>query len=179
MPGTEKTFLNLQRSSFHPQRSFLDYIFGGTEIGLQFAIDLSLSNQPINYENSLHYMSKEMINNPDHPDWKKNIYYQTLKTVTENLEKYDSDGMIAMYGFGAIIPGGKDESLPNRTNKAGEEEMPVEWTSNCFAMNGNAEFPFVKGVDGVLDCYKKTVPLVEMYGPTYFSHFLSMVNDQM
>lgn len=96
----------------HPKVSFLDYIFGGTEIGLQIATDLTLSNQPSDRENSLHYISEAMKNDLDHPDWKKNLYFTALKLVSQNLENYDSDNLIPMYGFGAILPGGEDPKIP-------------------------------------------------------------------
>ena len=37
------------------RESFLDYIFGGCEIGLQVAIDLTLSNGEPQMPDSLHY----------------------------------------------------------------------------------------------------------------------------
>ena len=51
--------------------------------------------------------------------------------------------------------------------------MPREWTSHCFAMNGNVADPQVKGVEGVLDAYMKTTPVVNMWGPTHFDGFLN------
>jgi hypothetical protein len=37
--------------------SFLDYIFGGCEIGLHIAIDFTASNGPPSHRNSLHYLN--------------------------------------------------------------------------------------------------------------------------
>jgi len=37
------------------KESFLDYIFGGCEVGLQIAVDFTLSNGPITNPNSLHF----------------------------------------------------------------------------------------------------------------------------
>ena len=71
-----------------------------------------------------------------------------------------------MYGFGAVIPGGRDDRIPSH------EKMPKAWTSHCFAMNGNVADPQVKGVKGVLDAYMKTTPVVDMWGPTNFASFL-------
>ena len=61
-----------------------------------------------------------MQKDPDHPDWKKNLYYQALSNVAANLENYDSDKLIPMYGFGAILPNGKDKKIPMRTDSRGE-----------------------------------------------------------
>jgi hypothetical protein len=113
-----------------------------------------------------------MQEDPEHEDWKKNQYYQALENVASNLENYDSDKLIPMYGFGAVIPGGRDDRIPLYENKKGKMEMPKAWTSHCFAMNGNVADPQVKGVKGVLDAYMKTTPVVDMWGPTNFASFL-------
>ena len=39
--------------------SFLDYIFGGCEIGVHVAIDFTLSNGNISSPNSLHYLNPQ------------------------------------------------------------------------------------------------------------------------
>ena len=36
--------------------TFLDYVFGGCEIGVHVAIDFTLSNGAVNSPNSLHYL---------------------------------------------------------------------------------------------------------------------------
>lgn len=112
-----------------------------------------------------------MIEDPDHPDWKKNLYYQALEQVAANLENYDSDKRIPMYGFGGILPNGEDPKIPMKINKNGKEEKPIEWTSHCFAMNGDVSDPNVKGVEGVLRTYKETTPLIGFWGPTCFAPF--------
>ena len=89
----------------------------------------------------------------EHPDWKKNMYYQALENVVANLENYDSDKLIPMYGFGSILPNGEDPKIPMKKLKDGTEQKPVEWTSRCFAMNGDVSNPQVKGVEEVLKTY--------------------------
>ena len=39
-----------------PRHSFLEYIFGGCEIGLSIAIDFTLSNRAPSQPDSLHYL---------------------------------------------------------------------------------------------------------------------------
>jgi hypothetical protein len=103
-----------------------------------------------------------------------------LTHVVHNLENYDSDKRIAMFGFGAILPGGEDPKIPYQKNKKTEkEEKPTEWTSHCFAMNGDVANPEVVGVEGVLGAYRKTTPIVEMWGPTCISNVIGQVNDQL
>ena len=172
MQGVEKTLLSLEGCIVHPKISFLDYIFGGTEIALQIAVDMTMSNQPTTHTNSLHYISPEMSEDLDHPDWKKNLYYQALENVAANLENYDSDKLIPMYGFGGILPNGEDHKIPMTKVKDGSEQKPIQWTSHCFAMNGDVSNPQVQGVEGVLKTYKETTPLVGFWGPTYFCPFL-------
>jgi hypothetical protein len=40
-----------------PRVTFLDYIFGGCEIGVHVAIDYTLSNGPVKDPESLHYLN--------------------------------------------------------------------------------------------------------------------------
>jgi hypothetical protein len=84
-----------------------------------------------------------------------------------------------MYGFGAVLPNGKNPKYPMSKGEDGTEEMPVEWTSPVFAMNGDAAFPQVKGVEQVLRTYRETTPHLEMWGPTTFRHFLRIINKQL
>ena len=81
MHGVPRTTLDLVGCSCHPKISFLDYIFGGTEIALQIAVDMTGSNLPTDDIDSLHYISPEMEEDEDHKDWKKNLYYQALLNV--------------------------------------------------------------------------------------------------
>ena len=77
-----------------------------------------------------------------------------------------------MYGFGSILPGTEDPKNPKFKGKNGDDVKPIKWASNCFAMNGDASNPQVKGVEGVLRTYRETTPLVEMYCPSIFTKFL-------
>ena len=119
----------------------------------------------------------EESNDFEDEGWKKNKYYQTLKQVATQLENYDSDKLIPMYGFGAILPNGEDHSIAHMELKNGEKQRPIEWTSHCFAMNGDTTNPSVHGVEEVLKTYRDATPLVEFYGPTFMSPFLKQIND--
>ena len=85
--------LKFQQFELKKRHSFLDFIFGGCEIGLQIAIDFTLSNGDPSKPESLHYL-----------DMKKNEYLNAIKSVGNILQYYDSDKQIPAFGFGAIIP---------------------------------------------------------------------------
>lgn len=72
--------------------SFLEYIFGGCEIGLTVAIDFTLSNGHPSKPNSLHYL-----------DMQKNEYLKAITAVGQILQYYDADKQIPVLGFGAAI----------------------------------------------------------------------------
>jgi hypothetical protein len=48
--------LHISEFSCEERVSFLDYIFGGCEIGVQVAIDFTLSNGRVTSPESLHYL---------------------------------------------------------------------------------------------------------------------------
>eukprot|EP00483_Globobulimina_turgida_P012335 UN12358 len=78
-----------------------------------------------------------------------------IKSIGRVLEPYDSDGMIECYGFGANI------------NPFGDKKI-----SHCFNLTLTQEKE-VKGIDGVLQTYKKSLQKIQLYGPTYFNEIIS------
>ena len=116
--------MNLRDVRFNKRSTFLEYIFGGCEIQLSFAIDMTLSNGDPKHPSSLHFF-----------DPNKNEYLQVIKTVGNILQYYDSDKHITALGFGARIP-------PND-----------KVASHCFALNGDIFSPDVDGLDGVVEAY--------------------------
>lgn len=141
--------VNFQRLDFQKRNSFLDYIFGGCEINLAIAIDFTLSNGDPNSADSLH--NKNLRNNQ---------YYQALKSVGDILQFYDSDKQFPTFGFGANL-----DFYPHNSGP-----------SHCFALNGNICDPECEGLEGVLDAYQHSLKNVKLYGPTWFSPVLDMVN---
>lgn len=139
------TFVQLEVKLRH---SFLEYVFGGCEIGLTVAIDFTLSNGEPNKPSSLHYL-----------DMQRNEYLNAIKSVGNILQYYDSDKQIPVLGFGAAIP--------PYTNVA----------NHCFALNGNIFDPEVDGIEGVVNAYKNSINRVNLYGPTNFSPILRIVNE--
>ena len=57
LSGEKGATLKILQLRIEPRVSFLDYIFGGCEIGLHVAIDFTLSNGEINNQDSLHYLN--------------------------------------------------------------------------------------------------------------------------
>ena len=100
----------------------MDYVFGGCEIGVQVAIDYTLSNGQVNNPTSLHYLRNGC-----------NEYTDAINAVCSILQDYDADQMFPVYGFGGMIPGSPDQKA-----------------SHCFALNGDIFAPEVSGVQGII-----------------------------
>lgn len=138
------TFTKLQLSKRH---TFLEYVFGGCEIGLNIAIDFTGSNGNPSSSKSLHY----------HGDLSRNEYLNAIKSVGNILQYYDSDKQVPVFGYGA--------NIPNHS------------TSHCFAVNGNIFDPEVDGIDGVVEAYERAIKNVRLSGPTNFSPIIKLVNE--
>ena len=93
LSGEKGATLKIMQFRVAPRVSFLDYIFGGCEIGLHVAIDFTLSNGTIEDRNSLHYL--------DHLG--RNDYTKAITAVMDILKDYDTDQMYPVYGFGGRL----------------------------------------------------------------------------
>ena len=120
-------------------------IIEGWQINLTIAIDYTESNWDQTDEHSLHFLNE------------RNQYVNSIQSVGAILEFYDYDGMIPVYGFGAI-----PYFIPYLSDK----------TSFCFPLTGSFDQPEVKGVAGVVDIYRKTLPQISFSGPTKFAPLL-------
>ena len=139
------TFTKLETSKRH---TFLEYVFGGCEIGLNIAIDFTGSNGDPNDTRSLHY----------HGNMQRNEYLKAIKSVGNILQYYDSDKQVPVLGYGAQISGGHN-------------------TSHCFAVNGNIFDPECDGIDGVVEAYERAIKNVRLAGPTNFSPIIKIINE--
>lgn len=146
LSGDIKLFIEQFKSE--ERVSFLDYIFGGCEIGVHIAIDFTLSNGNPNDPQSLHYVN---------PRTNTNQYTEAIASVVGILENYDSDKMFPVYGFGGKPP-------------------DCQKVSHCFALNGNIFAPECNQVNGVLQAYYQSLHKVQLYGGTEFHSFLSYIN---
>ena len=73
--------MSFEQFDIKPRNTFLEYIFGGCEIGLTIAIDFTLSNGHPSKPNSLHYIH----------DLQRNEYLNAIKAVGSILQYYDND----------------------------------------------------------------------------------------
>ena len=109
--------------------TFLNYVYGGTELNLIVGIDYCYSqktNKHPDQPESLHYMNGE-----------SNLYMDALRDSINILSYFDLNGSMPMYGFGAKLP-------PYLT-----------YPGKCFACNGDFFDPCVKGgVEKVVETYK-------------------------
>ena len=137
-------FTKLQTSKRH---TFLEYVFGGCEIGLNIAIDFTGSNGNPNKASSLHY----------HGNLQRNEYLNAIKSVGNILQYYDSDKQVPVLGYGASI---KD---------CGK--------SHCFAVNGNIFDPECDGIDGVVEAYSHAIKNISLSGPTNFAPIIELINE--
>jgi len=110
-----------QRVKSKPE--FIDYLTGGCQISLAVAIDFTASNGDPREEGTPHYFYP-----PDSEQW--NDYQKAIFAVGSILEKYDSDGLVPTWGFGA---------------KYGPK------VRHCFQCGDEVE---AKGVNGIMDAYR-------------------------
>lgn len=129
----------------HP--TFSEYVVGGAEISLIVAVDYTGSNGDPATPASLHHI--------DLSGATSNQYQQTIATIGQVVEQYDSDKRFPVVGFGARvrIPGGFSD------------------VQHCFQVGANAE---VTGVGELLEVYKQSFPNVALSGPTLFAPTIGM-----
>ena len=90
------------------------------------AIDFTGSNGDPRQPHSLHYLDN------------RNQYLSAIQSVGSVLQYYNTDKMINLYGFGAMIP-------------------PKPQATHCFALNGDIFNPRVNGLEEVKQNYVKTL----------------------
>ena len=123
--------------------SFIDYLRAGTQISFSIAIDYTASNGEYSNPTSLHHVSPGG----------QNQYERAIWEVGSILEAYDSDKFFPVFGFGGV---------------------PVHERSanHCFSLTFDASNPYVHGVQGILDAYRRSLNCVSLSGPTLFHHVI-------
>ena len=119
--------------------SFLELLKNGLQINMAVSIDFTGSNGDPRQPNSLHFMG-----NPTQP----NQYVRAIGDVSRILLDYDTDKMVAAFGFGATLPSGE--------------------TSHFFHLNMQPN-PYVPGVEGILAAYQSALMSIRLSGPTNFA----------
>ena len=111
-------------------------------------IDFTRSNGTPDSRESLHYLFGQES---------ENEYIQAIRGVGDILQYYDSDKRVPVFGFGAKMP------------------PYFDVVSHCFALNGDIFDPEVKGIDKVVEVYRRACKEVVFHGPTVLSHLLRRV----
>ncbi|ELU04697.1 hypothetical protein CAPTEDRAFT_111889 [Capitella teleta] len=86
-----------------------------------------------------------------------NQYIEVIRMIGGMLTHYATDKSFVAYGFGAIVPGKKRK---------------------CFPLSGNNQL-HVKGVQGIIDVYKRRVRSVQFAGPSYLAPVISEATRQV
>lgn len=95
-------------------------------------IDFTASNKKPSESDSLHRKCRE-----------GSAYEMALRNALKILLDYDEDKLIPTYCFGAKV------SMPN-FNSEGK-------VSHCFPLNGDMMNPSLSEVNGVIECYHKSL----------------------
>ena len=90
-----------------------------------------------------------------------NEYELALQEVGKILEPYAYKKKFAGFGFGGI-----------------PTHLAHQTVSHCFNLNGSQD-PTIVGKDNLLQAYRKAAGRTTLWGPTYFSKVLDMVQKYM
>ena len=119
-------------------------------INLDIAIDYTKSNGDPQDPNSLHYIYGE----------EDNDYIKAIKSCANIVSRYDADQLFPVYGFGGI-PEGTDE------------------VSHCFSINFNKDDPNIHDIKNIIYFYKESLNKIKLFYPTYFSHIIRKVINEI
>jgi hypothetical protein len=138
-PGKMYGEIYVKEARIQHYPSFLEMLKNGLQINMAVAVDFTGSNGDPRQPNSLHYMG-----NPTQP----NHYVRAIGDVARILLDYDTDKMVAAFGFGAVLPQGE--------------------VSHFFHLNMTPN-PYVAGMEGLMAAYWTSLRAVRLSGPTNFA----------
>ncbi|CAG2109150.1 unnamed protein product, partial [Medioppia subpectinata] len=136
--------VKLNSISITQETTFLDYIRGGTQMHFAVAVDYTASNGDPRDPRSLHFLDYS---------GRPNQYEIALRSVGEVIKSYDTQGLYPSYGFGAKLPTGQ--------------------VSHLFPLNNNMSYPYCRGIDEIISCYKSTLSTITLHGPTNFAPIIN------
>lgn len=139
----EKMSIDLQKIEQSEGEGFFDIIMNKTNIHVGCAIDFTASNGNPNTPDSLHYI------HPHTP----NLYITSILKLIPQFLGYSRDSLITALGFGAKVQ--LDQAV-----------------SNCFYLdssNSSNRNGCVRGLEGLLDAYRRTRIEVFPFAPTEFA----------
>jgi hypothetical protein len=132
--------------------SFYDYLSSDFNLNLMVAVDFTENNGSLNKkEECLHSLGGG-------GGGKGNLYLECIKALYEVLANYNSQGIISLYGYGAV------PLFPTQTENQ---------TNHCFAMSGDVDKQQCSNLADIIECYKKCVQSVKFSGPTRLAPLLS------
>jgi len=134
--------VNVRRCDIEKRHTFMEYLAGGMDMQLLVAIDFTGSNGHPLDPGTLHYRGADRLS----------PYLKAIYSVGNILQHYDTDGMIPVWGFGAVVNGK---------------------VNHCFPLNLQQN-PEVKGVQGIVNAYHHVLDnnLLQFSGPTLFQSIL-------
>eukprot|EP00468_Gymnochlora_sp_CCMP2014_P007172 CAMPEP_0167752038 /NCGR_PEP_ID=MMETSP0110_2-20121227/6911_1 /TAXON_ID=629695 /ORGANISM="Gymnochlora sp., Strain CCMP2014" /LENGTH=753 /DNA_ID=CAMNT_0007637599 /DNA_START=139 /DNA_END=2400 /DNA_ORIENTATION=- len=88
-------YIELSEALRYKDPTFLDYVRGGMDVSVMYAIDYTGSNGDPNHPRSLHYMGTG-----------HNPYTDAITKINNILSVYDKSQMIPAFGFGGKMRGG-------------------------------------------------------------------------
>lgn len=124
---------------------FTDYLKGGLNLTQFVGIDFTASNGNPSNPKSLHYIKHGSLNQ----------YQRAILSLGEILEKYNNNGVLPCYGFGARLPNGV--------------------TSFDFPLNLNFEAPFLRNYGEMFQCYQNIFSQISLSGPTNFAPLIRAI----
>ncbi len=139
--------VGIESIDFEKRFTTFDYIKGGCEMNLIYAIDYTGSNGDPKTPGTLHYHT---------PGSNSNAYQLAIQSIGNILQEYDTDRMYPTYGFGGFF---------NNT------------VYHAFPLSFNEAKPELPGVPGVLGAYSNSFQYVQLSGPTYFAPILGKVRQ--
>lgn len=144
-----KTPVTFSISQFRKKeiREFSDYLKGGLNLTQFIGIDFTASNGNPSTSDSLHFITPGKMNH----------YQRAILSLGEILEKYNKNGMIPCYGFGAKI-----------------DNQP---TSFNFPLNLNPASPFLRSYGEMLQCYTSIFSRIALSGPTNFAPLIHEIAE--
>jgi hypothetical protein len=131
--------------------TFVNYLASGWKLNMMIGIDFTGSNKYPMRPDSLHHHSGLSATHS------LSQYEQAISSLGQVIAHYDNDGLYPVYGFGG--------------HKA---HQPVD---HCFALNHNPNQPSVKGVEGILDVYKKAFATWGLSKPTHFEPIIKKATE--
>ena len=115
-----------------------DYLNNGLQLSMVVGIDFATHGGDSQSNQNLHFI----------PFSGHNKYEQAIIQVGSNLQHYDSDKKIGVFGYGFRSP-----------------QLGVEEVSFCYPLNGNFQAPFIYGFENIISSYRDFVPLMIPVGP--------------